>query len=313
MRIPSLLALLFLCAFRPACAADAGSLQEQINQIAKSHRGQVTLYAENLRTHETVSIHPDEPVQTASVIKLAILYEALRQIREGKVSFSDRIALTSKDQVPGSGVLLFLDTPTTITLKDALTMMIVMSDNTATNLVMDHLGIENIDRTIAALGLKNTYLYKKIFTPVPPGVTMPEEQKRFGLGKTTAHEMATLMTRLATCQFDPPAKAGDKTLCSAGQKMLHLQFYRNGIPRYLDTLPGATEESIANKTGSLEAVRNDVAAVSTRQGMIVISAFTYDNADHSWGAEQEGEITIAKMARAIVAAWSPEGLAPLPQ
>lgn len=309
MRIPGLLALLFFCTFRPAGAADTSSLQDQVNQIAESHHGRVTLYAENLRTHETVAIHPDEPVQTASVIKLAILYESLRQIREGKVSFSDKIALSAKDQVPGSGVLLFLDTPTTITFKDALTMMIVMSDNTATNLAIDHLGIENIDRTIADLGLKNTYLYKKVFTPVPPGVTLPEDQKRFGLGKTTAREMAALMTRLATCQLGPP----DQDLCHAGQKMLHLQFYRNGIPRYLDTLPGATEESIANKTGSLEAVRNDVAAVSTKQGLIVISAFTYDNADHSWGPEQEGEITIAKIARAIIGAWSPTGLAPWPQ
>ncbi|WP_446745695.1 serine hydrolase [Silvibacterium acidisoli] len=313
MRIPGLLVLLFFCTFKPADAADIGALQQQVNQIAESHRGHVTLYAENLRTHETVAIHPDEPVQTASVIKLAILYEALRQIREGKASFSDPIALSSKDQVPGSGVLLFLDTPTRITFKDALTMMIVMSDNTATNLAIDHLGIENIDKTIAALGLNNTYLYKKIFTPVPPGVTMPEDQKRFGLGKTTAREMATLMTRLATCQLGAPAKPEDRALCGAAQKMLHLQFYRGGIPRYLDTLPGATEESIANKTGSLEAVRNDVGAVSTKQGMVVISAFTYDNADHSWGAEQEGEITIAKIARVIIAAWSPEGLAPWPQ
>jgi beta-lactamase class A len=94
--------------------------------------------------------------------------------------------------------------------------------------------------------------------------------------------------------------------------MLHIQFYRTSIPRYLDGLPGAKDDSIANKTGALEAVRNDIAAVSTKHGMVIISAFTFDNADHSWGAEQEGELTIAKLARAIVAHWSPDGLAAWP-
>ena len=70
--------------------------------------------------------------------------------------------------------------------------------------------------------------------------------------------------------------------------------------------------SLANKTGSLDAVRNDVAAISTKNGMVVISVFTFNNRDHSWGAEQEGELTIAKLARAIVQSWSPEGLAAWP-
>jgi beta-lactamase class A len=250
------------------------------------------------------------------VIKLAILYEALEQVRSGKTHFDDKITLTKADQVPGSGVLLFFDTPLSLTLKDVLTMMVVMSDNSATNLVMDHLGIDNINARIAKLGLKDTYLYKKIFTPVPAGVVMPADQKKFGLGKTTAREMATLMTKIAQCELaEPgsPAQANDSTLCEVALKMLHVQFYRNAIPHYLDGMPGATSDSIANKTGSLDAVRNDVAAISTKNGMVVISAFTFNNKDHSWGTDQEGELTIAKLARAIVQKWSPEGLAAWPK
>jgi beta-lactamase class A len=290
-------------------------LQDRIHAIAAEHHGDVALFAENLKTHETVAISPDTPVQTASVIKLAILYEALEQVRSGKAHFDDKITLTKTDQVPGSGVLLFFDTPLSLTLKDLLTMMVVMSDNTATNLVMDHLGIENIDARIAKLGLKDTYLYKKIFTPAPAGVAMPADQKKFGLGKTTAREMAMLMTRIVRCELTQPgnpARADDAALCAVALKMLHVQFYRSAIPRYLDGMPGATGDSIANKTGSLDAVRNDVAAISTKNGMVVISAFTFNNTDHSWGAEQEGELTIAKLARAIVQNWSPEGLAPWP-
>jgi beta-lactamase class A len=291
------------------------SLTDQVKAIAAQHHGNVALFAENLKTHESVAISPDMPVQTASVIKLTILYEALEQVRSGKSHFDDKITLTKADQVQGSGVLLFFDTPLSLTLKDVLTMMVVMSDNTATNLAIDHLGIENIDARIAKLGLKDTYLYKKVFMPPAPGMTMPADQKKFGLGKTTAREMAAVMTKIVNCELAEPgsaARADDAAICGVALKMLHAQFYRSAIPRYLDGMPGATGDSIANKTGSLDAVRNDVAAVSTKNGMVIISAFTFDNKDHSWGAEQEGELTIAKLARAIVQSWSPAGLAACP-
>ncbi len=249
------------------CGASAraqnppASLAAQVHAIAAEHHGDIALCAENLKTHETVTISPDTPVQTASVIKLAILYEALEQVRSGKAHFDDKITLTKADQVQGSGVLLFFDAPLSLTLKDVLTVMIVMSDNSATNLVIDHLGLENIDARIAKLGLKDT---------------------------------------------------DDAKLCQVALKMLHVQFYRSAIPRYLEGMPGATSDSIANKTGSLDAVRNDVAAISTKNGMVVISVFTFNNKDRSWGAEQEGELTIAKLARAIIQSWSPEGLAAWP-
>jgi beta-lactamase class A len=311
--------LWLLCVVFCAATAQAQktptSLEAQVHAIAAEHHGDIALFAENLKTHETVSISPDTPVQTASVIKLAILYEALEQVRSGKAHFDDKITLTKADQVQGSGVLLFFDAPLSLTLKDVLTMMIVMSDNSATNLVIDHLGLENIDARIAKLGLKDTYLYKKVFTPAPAGMVMPADQKKFGLGKTTAREMALVMTKIVRCELAEPGsqtQADDAKLCQVALKMLHVQFYRSAIPRYVDGMPGATSDSIANKTGSLDAVRNDVAAISTKNGMVVISAFTSNNKDHSWGAEQEGELTIAKLARAIIQSWSPEGLAAWP-
>ena len=303
------------CATGGKAQSTSSSIGEQVRAIAMAHHGDIALFAEKLKTHETVAISPDTPVQTASVIKLAILYEALEQVRSGKTHFDDKITLTKADQVQGSGVLLFFDAPLSLTLKDVLTMMIVMSDNSATNLVIDHLGLENVNARIAKLGLKDTYLYKKIFTPVPAEVVMPADQKKFGLGKTTAREMAMLMTKIARCELAEPGgqtQADDAKLCQVALKMLHVQFYRSAIPRYLEGMPGATSDSIANKTGSLDAVRNDVAAISTKNGMVVISVFAFNNKDRSWGAEQEGELTIAKLARAIIQSWSPEGLAAWP-
>jgi len=92
-------------------------------------------------------------------------------------------------------------------------------------------------------------------------------------------------------------------------KMLRNQFYRDTIPRYLEKLDSTESGSgIASKTGSLNAVRADVAIVAGKTGPIVISIFTYENADTGWTADNEAEVTIAKLSKAIVDAWSPSGI-----
>src|SRR5258705_7817777 len=202
LRISLWLLYVVFCATGVEAQSTTSSLGEQVRAIATAHHGDVALFAENLKTHEMVAISADTPVQTASVIKLAILYEALEQVRSGKAHFDDKITLTKADQVQGSGVLLFFDAPLSLTLTDVLTMMIVMSDNSATNLVIDHLGLENIDSRIAKLGLKETYLYKKVFTPAPAGGGVPADRKKFGLGKTTARERGTGQTRIAAVRVD---------------------------------------------------------------------------------------------------------------
>lgn len=285
------------------------ALAAKLDSIAAGFHGKLSLWAHDLATGRTVAIDADQAVPTASVIKLTILYTALEQIRAGKAHFNDQLTLHKNDQVPGSGVLLFFDTPMTLTLKDALTMMIAESDNTATNLVIDHLGLKTIDDQIQALGMKDTWLYKKVYQPASG--PMPADQAQFGLGKTTAREMGGLMERFVNCDLGPaPAGAegsipGNKELCDAAMHMLKSQFFRNSIPRYLEKLDTTEGESaIANKTGALDHVRNDVGAVFTKQGTIVISEFTHDNADTSWTPDNEAEVLMAKLAKAIVEAWT---------
>jgi len=288
-------------------AAQDASLEVSLRSLTAAHHGKVALYAEDLTTGRTVALDADTPVQTASVIKLTVLYEALEQIREGKVHFEDKITLSHDDQVSGSGILPLFDTPQTLTFKDALTLMIVLSDNTATNLAIDHVGLKNIDDRVVLLGLKNTWLYKKVYKPaVGP---MPADQKVFGLGKTTAREMASVIKRFVTCDLNAPgstkaASPADHALCDSALHMLKNQFYRNSIPRYLETLDTSEGEStIANKTGALDAVRNDVGVVYTKHGPIVISEFTYSNEDQSWTPDNQAEVLMAKLAKEIIDAW----------
>src|SRR6185312_14872616 len=140
-------------------------LQAQLTQIAAQHHGKVAMFAEQLNTGKTVGLDPDKPVQTASVIKLTILFEAMEQVRAGKAHWDEPIVLKPGDAVSGSGVLMFMDAPMTLTLKDALTLMVILSDNTATNLMIDRFGVDAVNQRIAWMGLKDTHLYKKIMKP----------------------------------------------------------------------------------------------------------------------------------------------------
>jgi beta-lactamase class A len=303
-------------ALAPAQGEDV-ALEARLGELARAHHGKVALYATQLNTGKTASLDPDAVVQTASVIKLTILFEAMEQVREGNARWDDKITLEPGDAVSGSGLLLFLDTPQTLTLKDILTLMIIMSDNTATNLAMDKIGLDAVNARIAWMGLKNTHLYKKIGKPATE--PMPEDQPKFGLGKTTPREMAEVMERIGLCALDGPGRlragsgkalsASDEAICGVAMKMLRNQFYRDTIPRYLEKLDATeTGSGTASKTGSLNAVRADVAIVAGKTGPMVLSIFTYDNADTGWTADNEGELTIAKMAKAIVEAWSPAGI-----
>ncbi len=298
----------------------------ELAPILQAHHGKVALYARQLNTGRELELGADTPVQTASVIKLAILYEAMVAVREGRAKWDEPITLKPGDTVGGSGMLHFFDTPLQLTLKDVLTMMVIVSDNTATNLAIDRFGIDAVNARMERLGLKNTHLYKKVFKPATG--PMPADQPKFGLGKTTPREMAMLMLEIGACRLRPapplpaaqqgvgivapavvPMDAEDKAVCEVGLGMLKNQFYRETVPRYLESMDASDGGvAIASKTGSLDAVRNDVALVAGKSGPMVISIFTYDNADHGWTVDNEAEVTIAKLAKVIVSRWSPAGL-----
>jgi beta-lactamase class A len=303
----------------PACAlTQSPSLQEdlqldqQLQAIAAAHHGKLAVYAHNLRTGQTASLSPDLPVKTASVIKLGILLDAAEQIRAGKATFEEKLVLHHDNQVEGSGVLAQLDTPLALTLKDVLTLMVIVSDNTATNMAIDRLGLAHIDATLRAAGLRQTWLYKKVY--VPATGPMPPDQPQFGLGKTTPREMASLMERLATCRLaldDSAPQPGDGPLCGKLLHMLRSQQDRDSLPRDIENLDTSEHGSaIADKIGALDQVRNDVALIASKSGPIVIAAFTFDNADQRWNGDNEGERTLGKVGKAIIDRWSPQGLDP---
>ena len=299
------------------------AMYTKLNTMIQQHQGKVALYARQLNSSHEIAINADEPVQTASIIKLAILYNAMVDVREGKASWDEKLTLKPGEPVGGSGMLHFFDTPLTVTLKDVLTMMVIVSDNTATNMAIDRFGVDAVNARIESLGLKNTHLYKKVM--VPATGPLPADYAKFGLGKTTPREMAEIIEQIGECHLRRAGSADtttvgrtatgltgwapmddkDKAVCDVALTMLKDQFYRETIPRYL---PNGGDQTVASKTGSLNAVRNDVALVAGKSGPMVISIFTYDNQDQSWTVDNSAEMLIAKLAKVIVDGWSPAGL-----
>ncbi len=286
-------AIAFFCA-----SAFAADLKSDLDQLISKHQGKVALFAKNLKTGETVAINADEPVATASVIKLPVMIEAFYQYKAGKLDLTKKLSLTKDQQVPGSGILAYIQPDVTLSVLDTITLMMIVSDNTATNMTLDQVGIPNVDARIAAMGLKNTYLYKKVFRPAEG--PMPADQPKFGLGKTTAREMAEALESIYRCDLK------DQALCDQMLKIMRGQQDHSMVPRYIESDPGFPHpEWIADKIGALDEVRNDVALVMYKGTPMIISAFTWDNKDQRWTHDNASEILIASLARRIAQEWAP--------
>jgi len=293
------LSVILLLGIHPATP----DLQKKVEAMAAAHRGSVALFAKNLTSGETVALNSTVPVQTASVIKLPLMLQIFEHVKSGKLNLATPVVLTKDNQVPGSGILNLMDPGLSLSLKDVVTLMMTLSDNTATNMAIDVVGLRTTNEMLAQMGLKNTYFYKKVFKKAEG--PMPPDQKQFGLGKTTAEEMARVMESIYRCDL------GDHELCLQMITIMRNQQDHDMIPRYLKRENAAEDLSaVADKVGALDDVRNDVALVYTHRGPIVISIFTYNNQDKSWTPDNEAEKLIARLAEAIVQEWSPEGLAP---
>ena len=295
-------AMRYLIALALIAGCTTPTLPERVTALARAHRGQVTLYAHHLGTGATLELDADREVKTASAIKLAILVEAFYQVQAGTLDLGATTALHDADKVAGSGVLPLLHDGLELTVHDALALMIALSDNTATNLVIDRVGgVGAVNARLATLGYQHTHLYKKIY--VPATEPMPADQQQFGLGKTTPRELAGLMASIARCDL------GDAGLCARMLGMLRNQQARYLTARYLETADTSeTPSAIAAKLGELDAARIEVALIASRTGPIVIATFTWDNVDERYSPDNEAAILIARLAATIVRAWSPAGI-----
>lgn len=292
-RLGCCLAVVFVCAPH-APAADPASLEGRIAPIAREHKGKIAVAVKNLRTDEEYYLNADEPMTTASLIKLSVMVEAYWQAEEGKVGLDKTLTLKADDKVPGAGVLTDSFTPgATFALRDAVRLMITVSDNTATNKVLDEIGIASPGERMVSLGLKNTKINAKVFKGSTTSIA-PERTKKFGLGSTTARETVQLLELIHKRNVVSP-KACDEML-----GILQKNQDNAMIVRYLP--PGTT---VAHKTGAVSNARTDAGIVSVRdpadkkvKPLYAICVLTNENEDQRWLVDNAAQVTIGKIAKA---------------
>lgn len=264
------------------------SLEEKIQNEIKDFKGKVWIYAKNLDTGKDYSLRADEQVRTASTIKLPIMAETFRQIADGKLKWTDEIVLTKEKKVGGSGILHEFSDNTKIDLKTAVNLMIVVSDNSATNLVLDKVTADSVNDFMDELGLKQTRSLRKVFGGGDAKALSDERLKLFGLGVSSPKDMVALLEKL---------ERGEVVSKQASAEMIAIlkrQQFKEAIGRNLpDTIPSAS------KSGSLDRLRSDVGIIYTRRGRIAMAITVDDMAEVNYNPDNIGLHLIWKLSQVL--------------
>jgi beta-lactamase class A len=268
--------------------ADTAGLHKQLDAIASAHRGVLGYTILNLDTGERLSLRGDETFSTASLIKVPILVTLYDLVDKKQLSLDDPLTVLKVDQVPGSGVLQFMHPGMSLSVHDAASLMIILSDNTATNLVLDKTTIRGVWAKMEALGLQHTKVHSKTFTR-STSVAMDSSVK-YGLGVSTPNEMAHLFELLAQGKAVNPA--ADSSMLA----ILDNNADDEQMQRYVDRV------SVAHKTGSTDSVRTEC-ALYRLQSRVVACGFTKENVDTRYRPDNEGHLSLGKIGAAVVAAW----------
>ena len=227
--------------------------KEKIQKIMESQQGHVGFYYKDLTTGEEFGYQENDQYKAASVIKLPIFMCVAKWIAEGKASWDDRIKVTHESKVPICGALtLFSDEPM-VDLKTLCKLMISLSDNCATNLLITHFGIPAYKEEFQRLGLKDTVLARILFDPSP----ITGNLRNYIVPK----EMGMLLEQVYRRTFI------NEEVSAFIEEVLLLQQINHKIPGYLNY----TVE-IAHKTGEAEDISLDVGIVFTEHPFILCFA-----------------------------------------
>ena len=268
-------------------------LEARLRPLIDAHKGEVAIAVKHLKTGETFRHRADEPMPTASLIKLPVMVEVYQQAHDGKLKLTDPITLRKEDKVPGSGVLTaHFSEGASFPLADAVRLMIAFSDNTATNLVVDKIGLPATAARMEALGFPNTKLHSKVYKRETS--VFPERSEKFGLGSTTAGEMIGLLEQLHSEKLVSP---------EASKAMLEHLKKCDDQDKFSRFLPAGTV--IAHKTGSVNESRTDAGIIYSVSGPIALCVLTSKNEDKSWTPDNAGNRLCATVAREVFAHFQP--------
>jgi len=253
----------------PEAPAPIDRLRTNIEQIARSVDTNWGIYIKCLDTNEEIAINADRVMDTMSVIKIPLMVEAFRQIEAGKFSLQDRYTLRAADKRPGTGVIRSMDDGAVLTIKDLLTLMTIVSDNTATDVIFGKVGgTEPVNQlmkdyglnTIRATGTADVWF--KALAAAPSSADFHNEGKT-SFGLSSPRDMGRLLEKIVL---------GDAVSKTASAQMIQImngQIYRTRIPKYVVGF------QTPHKTGDMVPfIANDVGLLINSKHRIVVSIFT---------------------------------------
>ena len=239
---------------------------------------------------EETAVNAHTPFPTASVYKVPIMVEVFKQAENGRFQLNDRLPLQTKYKTMTTGVLLHLDEGLALTIHDLVTLMIIVSDNTATAMLLELVGAENVTQTMHDLGCHSIEVNMTVHEmflhalhlldqpdidhrelgQVVKQRSMDYQTRTFSRGKdntvSSAHDMTHLMAMLVRGEII------SRTVCDEMLNILGQQQYTYRVPRYLPWF------SVQNKTGSMRGLRNDSGVICCKNNEhIVFSIFSFDD------------------------------------
>ncbi len=248
---------------RRAELAQRRASWEQLKQAAwveiRAFPGESSVWIEDLSTGWVAAYQEDRPFPAASVVKVPILVTCLRQAAEGEMNLSEPVTLLGRDKVNGSGVLKGMPNGSRLTVARLVELMVTRSDNTATNLLISRLGMDNLNRSFLEMGLTGTRLSRKM---------MDFSQRKNGVENwTTARDVSRVFRDIYRAREVSP------TVSEACLSLLKRQEVNDRIPALLP--PGTV---VAHKTGLEKGVCHDSGILYTENGAVLVCVLTRNGA-----------------------------------
>ena len=272
----------------PAAPASAQSLDSRIRAEITPFKGKVFLFAKNLDTGETFSYNGEEHVRTASTIKIAVMIEAFARVAEGRAKWADELVLTKAARYSGSGILPELGDGLRLSLRDCVHLMMLLSDNTATNMVLDYLTTDAVNARMNSLGFKDTRIMRRVGGGGESKEGKEAANKRFGLGATSPREMVQIMEKLERGEI--VSKAASKEMID----LMKREQARYAIGRTIPNVP------MASKYGALDALRSCVAILYSKQGKIAVAITVDDMPEVNWSVDNAGYLLMSRLSLMLV-------------
>ena len=263
------------------------TLDTRVRAEIAPFKGKVYLFAKNLDTGQEYSFNGDERVKTASTIKIAVMIEAFARVAEGRAKWTDELVLTKAARYSGSGILPELGDGLRLTLRDCVNLMMLISDNTATNMVLDYLTTDAVNARMDSIGIKQTRIMRRVGSGGDSKEGKLEENKRFGLGATTPHEMVQIMEKL---------DRGEVISKPASKEMLDLM--KREQARY--AIGRTTSDPMASKYGALDRLRSCVAIVYSKKGRVAMAITVDEMPEVYWSVDNPGYLLMSRLSTILI-------------